>query len=122
MPARTVLVADDEQPVLQLVRRMLERLDYVVLTACDGQAAVEVFEQHADEIGCVIVDLSMPRLDGAATCRAVRAIRPGVPVVVASGYGEDTASDRFGPGGASAFIQKPFRFDTLRSTLDALFA
>ncbi len=120
MAAGTVLVADDEPSVLQLGRRMLERLGYTVLTAADGQEAVEVFRTRGDEIGCVILDLSMPRLDGAAACKAIRGVRADVPVLLSSGYGQDVASDRFTGDAPSGFIQKPFRLDTLRAAVESM--
>ncbi len=122
MATGTLLVADDEPAVLQLGRRMLERLGYTVLMAKDGQEAVDIFRAHPDDISCVVLDLTMPRLDGAGACKAIRAIRPGVPVVIASGYGQDSESGRFGPEAVSAFIQKPFRLDTLRSVLESVLA
>lgn len=120
MATGTLLVADDEPAVLQLGRRMLERLGYTVLTAKDGQEAVDVFTAHSADVDCVILDLTMPRLDGAAACQAVRALRPSVPVVIASGYGQDSEGGRFGPEGVAAFIQKPYRLDTLRTVLESV--
>ena len=68
----TVLLADDEEAVRAVAKRMLERLGFTVLQAADGREAVEVFEQHAEEITCVLLDLTMPHLDGEEAFREMR--------------------------------------------------
>ena len=113
----TVLVVDDEEPVRFLAERMVERIGFSVLTACDGHEALEVFREHADEIVCVLLDLTMPRLDGEQTFDELRRIRPEVKVILCSGYNEQETTQRFVGKGLAGFVQKPYTLATLVAKL-----
>ena len=108
-----VLVADDEEMVRSLVERMLRRGGFSVLTAADGRQAVQLFREHADEIACVLLDLTMPHLDGEQAFAQLRRIRPEVKVVLCSGYSEQEATARFSGKGLAGFLQKPFGMSLL---------
>jgi PAS domain S-box-containing protein len=82
----TVLLVEDTPQVLTLLRLMLERLHYRVLTATDGQEALRVYERHGDAIALVIADLVMPKVGGVALFQALRKRTPGVKVVILTGY------------------------------------
>jgi CheY-like chemotaxis protein len=116
MPARGfVLVVDDEDMVRDVCRRMLLHAGWAVLDADGGQSAIDVFAAHADEVACVILDLSMPQMDGFAVFRALRAIRPDVRVILSSGYSRDhEAGADLTAEGFAGFIQKPYAARTLR--------
>lgn len=113
----TVLLADDEEMVRQVGVGMLEFLGFRVLTAQDGQEAVEVFRTHMDEIRCVVLDLTMPRMDGEETFREIRRLHPGARVILTSGYNEQQVTQRFAGEGLAGFIQKPYKLNDFRSTL-----
>ena len=113
----TVLLADDEEMVRQVGVSMLETLGFRVLTAADGQEAVEVFRAHMDEIRCVVLDLTMPRMDGEETFREIRRLHPGARVILTSGYNEQQVTQRFAGGGLAGFIQKPYKLNDFQSTL-----
>ena len=115
--AGTILVADDEQAVLSVVRRMLEHMGFSVLTAPDGRRALEVFREHAEEIACVLLDLTMPHMDGTESFREMHRLHPGVKVILCSGYQEQDAIQRFDSEGLAGFIKKPFKVTELRSQL-----
>ena len=104
-----ILVVDDEEAVRIATKRMLEKLGFTVLTAEDGRAALEVFRGRADEIVAVLLDLTMPHLDGEETFRELRRIRPDVRVILSSGYNEQETTDRFAGKGLAGFLQKPYR-------------
>ncbi len=104
----TILVVDDEETVLDVVERSLTQFGYQVLTAGDGQEGVEVFRAHAERIALVVLDMTMPRMDGVEACRAMRAERAEVPVLLSSGYSEQEALGRFRDTGVSGFLQKPY--------------
>lgn len=116
----TVLVVDDEEMILNFCGACVEEAGFRVLTASNGLEAVAIFAAHADEISLVILDLSMPQMDGVATFAELRLIRPDVQVVISSGYGEQNVAERFGSAGPAAFLQKPFAVQTLLETISRL--
>ena len=116
-----VLLVDDEEALRDLGRRMLENDGVKVLCAEDGVDAVEVFSKHADEICCVLLDLSMPKLSGEETLHALREIRDDIPVVLCSGYSDVEVSQRFAGKGIDGFLPKPFsRHDLLAMLRDVI--
>jgi len=109
----TVLLADDEETVRVLGKRMLELIGFSVLTADDGRQAVEIFREKSEEIDCVILDLTMPHLDGNQAFIEINKIRSDVKVILSSGYNEHDATQRFADAGLAGFIQKPYSIDNL---------
>jgi two-component system, cell cycle sensor histidine kinase and response regulator CckA len=104
----TVLVVDDEEIVRTLSQRVLERAGFCVLTARDGREALESFRAHASEVCLVLLDLTMPRLDGEETFHALKRLRGDVRVLLSSGYCESDATTRFAGVGLAGFVQKPY--------------
>ena len=88
------------------------------ITAVDGQEAVEIFEQHADEIVAVLLDLTMPRMDGVAAFEAMRRIKPDVKVILCSGFSEHEAMQRFSGQGLAGYVHKPYRITVLREEIE----
>jgi CheY-like chemotaxis protein len=109
----TILVIDDEEEVRDAARAILERFGYRVLEASDGEDGVERYREHAGEIDAVLLDLSMPRMDGVEVFREIRQIRSDARVLLSSGYGEREAVHRLSGQGLAGFIPKPFRAVTL---------
>jgi two-component system, chemotaxis family, CheB/CheR fusion protein len=103
-----VLVVDDEAIVRQTAKAALQRYGYTVLSAEDGQSAVDLFRQMSERISVVLLDLTMPGLSGEETLRNLQSIRPDVRVVLTSGYHESEAIRRFTGKGLAGFIQKPY--------------
>jgi CheY-like chemotaxis protein len=118
---RKVLVADDEETVRHLFLRYMERLGFEGIGAADGEEAVALFEKHADSIAFVLLDLTMPRMDGVSTAKEIRRIRPDVRVLLASGYSEQDAVKRFAGEGLSGFIQKPCQLEDLQGKVAQVF-
>jgi len=116
-----VLVADDEAIIRRVVKGMLESMNLRVLTASDGNQAVEVFRENVDQISCVLLDLTMPGLDGLQAFREMRRINPNVEVILCSGYNEQEVTQRFVGKGLAGFIQKPYTLDKLKEKLNELF-
>lgn len=106
-----VLVVDDEQFVLELTRETLEGAGYRVITARHGGEAIAIFNERKD-INVVITDLMMPEVDGITAIREMRALRPEVPVIAASGVSGDRVSEAM-EAGATAFLAKPFTADRI---------
>ncbi len=109
----SVLLVDDEAMVLSVGKSMLEKLGFRVLTAKDGLEAVEVFLSHARDIVCVVLDMTMPRMDGKECFARLRSIDPGVLVLISSGYTEEQVTRQFVDGQPAEFIQKPFKLKKL---------
>jgi PAS domain S-box-containing protein len=114
-----VLVADDEPLVRSMCQSLLEEWNYTVLLAVDGEEAVAAFRQHATEIACSILDLTMPHMDGISALHAIRAIEPTARVILSSGFSEHEVLERFGADNLTTFLQKPYRAETLRQMLNA---
>ena len=91
----TILVADDERVFRPLIERILKEAGFDVLTAKDGYEAVELFQAYADEIACVLLDLTMPKMNGDEAFEAIRRIRPDARVILSSGYCEEDVRPRF---------------------------
>ena len=112
-----VLIADDEETVCTVVKKMLELMGFSVLTVPDGREALKLFREHANEIVCVLLDLTMPHMDGEEAFRVMRRLHPGVTVILCSGYNEHDATQRFAGKGLAGFIQKPYNMAALRKKL-----
>lgn len=119
----TVLVVDDEQAVRDVTRAILERAGCDVLTADDGFSAVELFREQHQRIGCVVLDLSMPGMDGEETLSKLREIDASVRTVIVSGYAMEDVLGRVKHDGITDFIHKPYRrtdfLETVRKALGA---
>ena len=113
----TVLLVDDEETVLAVGRSMLEALGFSVITAWDGREAVEVYRLHRRKIAFVVMDLTMPHMNGEEAFRKLRRIEPDVKVFISSGYSEWEISARFAEKSLAGFIQKPYQLTELRNVL-----
>ncbi|MBT7303828.1 MAG: response regulator, partial [Victivallales bacterium] len=113
----TVLLVDDEESVRAIGKAMLERLGMKVILAADGVEAVDIYREQADGIDCVILDLTMPRMNGEEAYRELRRIRDGVHVIMSSGYNQQDVTQRFVGKGLGGFIQKPYTLLSLATAL-----
>jgi two-component system cell cycle sensor histidine kinase/response regulator CckA len=113
---RTVLVAEDEEGVRTLARRVLENAGHTVLTAVDGLEALERAGECAASIDLLFTDMVMPRMGGKELARRIRELRPGLFFVFTSGYTEDGPSPGERPG-TSGFLDKPYTPATLLSAV-----
>jgi DNA-binding response OmpR family regulator len=104
----TVLVVDDDEGVRELVAETLQRAGLTVLLTGDGREAVELFRRQADEIQLVILDRTMPNIDGEQAFDEIRRIRSDTPIILVSGYSEERAAWHFIDRGLDAFLHKPF--------------
>jgi two-component system, cell cycle sensor histidine kinase and response regulator CckA len=104
-----VLLADDEESIRRMGRRLLERAGFEVLVAEDGQQAVELFLENRARIRLVVLDMTMPHLDGEACYRELRRIDSAVKVIMTSGYNEQEVISRFVGKGLAGFVQKPYK-------------
>ncbi|HEY7372406.1 MAG TPA: PAS domain-containing protein [Polyangia bacterium] len=103
-----VLIADDEAAVRALARNVLERAGFRVVTAVDGREALEVYQRLGREIQLVVLDMTMPHLDGEACFLALRELDPDAKIVMTSGYSEQEVMAHFVGKGLVGFVQKPY--------------
>jgi CheY-like chemotaxis protein len=87
------------------------------LLANDGHQALDAYREHHATIVCVLLDLTMPNMDGEETYRELRLVEPNIQVVMASGYNLQELTERFIGRGLAGFIQKPFKYEELRAKL-----
>jgi len=112
-----ILVVDDEEAVKNLACRLLEYSGFETIPASDGRAALTQFRRRRDEISCVLLDLTMPHMDGEKTFREIRGLSSEIPVIITSGYNEKDAMDRFKSLAPSGFLKKPYKRKNLLNKL-----
>ncbi|MHB8763265.1 MAG: PAS domain-containing hybrid sensor histidine kinase/response regulator [Deferrisomatales bacterium] len=105
--AGTVLVVDDEPMVRESTAATLGELGLAVLCAADGEEAAALYRRRAAEIDAVLLDLTMPRMDGVACLEALRAVRPDVAVLLVTGFSADDAARRLAGRGIAGVLPKP---------------
>ena len=116
--AETVLLVDDEAMVVEVGSQFLDRLGYRVLTASSGQEALDIITQDTDPIDCLLLDFTMPGMDGLETVQRIKKIRPGLKIIVTSGYTRQQIEDRFAVVvHPDDFIHKPFDMKVLKAKL-----
>jgi PAS domain S-box-containing protein len=108
-----ILVVDDEEVVRSVAEEFLRHLGYDVVTASDGQEAVETYARCGREIDAVVLDMIMPRMGGRDCFRALRALNPDVRAVLSTGYGSDVVAQQMLDEGMRSFVAKPYRLEEL---------
>jgi PAS domain S-box-containing protein len=120
--SETILIVDDEDFVLDLCGQVLTRYGYTVLTASDGESALDIYAREKDRIDLVILDLIMPGMGGRECLAELLEINPLAKVIFVSGYLADASPVETRESGARAFVRKPFRsaemLDVVREVLD----
>jgi CheY-like chemotaxis protein len=111
MPKGTarVLLVDDEPAILEIATALLGRLGYEVVTASDGAEAIALYRERWREIDLVMLDMSMPVLDGREAARELLALNPHCRILLASGRDPDDAMNDLMRSAGVRFVQKPFR-------------
>jgi two-component system CheB/CheR fusion protein len=104
----TVLVVDDEDLIRNFSKSALQRYGYTVLVAADGYEAVRLVRERVGEIALVLLDVAMPGMDGFETLEGIRKVRPGIPIMVSSGFGDSDVEARFAGRHIAGFFQKPY--------------
>ena len=112
-----ILLADDDESALSVAKKMLEKCGFSVISAKNGKEALNIFHENADKLSCVILNLKMPQMDGDEVLRKISHENKNMPVIIISGCSYRQISDRLINTNFSAFIQKPYTFETMTSTL-----
>lgn len=110
-----VLVVDDDAHVRALAHRVLERLNYDATEVSDGVEALDFLRVDPTQVDAVLLDMTMPRMNGEDTLRGIRALAPWMPVILMSGHDEREVTPRLMEHGLGGYLQKPFTVDALAS-------
>ncbi len=106
-----ILLVDDEELIVRMGQKMLSRLGYIVVGATDAEEALETFRASPESFDLLMTDQTMPGLTGDALIRAVRRIRPALPVVLCTGYSQVMDAEKAKEMGIDAFVMKPLEGD-----------
>lgn len=117
---RRILIAEDVEENRHALRLLLKLSGYASLEAADGRAAVEIALREKPEL--VLMDLSLPELDGFGAVRELRAAGAKVPIIIVSAYDDPETRARAQAAGANDYVTKPLDFDQLRQRIAALLA
>ena len=109
----TILLIDDDVPILEFGKEILDYYGYQTITAENGERAVELFRREKDHVSLVILDLHMPGMDGHECLKKILEIEPRAKVFISSGYYSGGKVREMMDMGASGFFMKPFRLDEL---------
>jgi len=115
-----VLYVDDEEALVFLVRRLLERRGYAVSVFTDPEAAMAAFRAAPDAFDVVVTDFNMPKLSGLDVARIVRELRPDVPIAIASGYVTEELRGQAGPAGVATLIYKEDLVDRFCDSIEQM--
>ncbi len=119
--AGKVLLVDDEEVVRGIASEMLHELGFTTITANDGCEALEIFKTTPD-IAFIILDLTMPHMDGEQCYHELSKLNPDVRVIISSGYNHQEVTQKFVGKGLAGFIQKPYRLAVLKDSIKQLLA
>jgi DNA-binding NtrC family response regulator len=122
MVSARILYLDDEEPLVFLMRRMLEHLGHRIAAFTRCEDALAAFKETPDEFDLVLTDLSMPGMSGIEFAQSVLAVRPGTLVVIATGHLQNKDVERARAAGVYEVIQKPNTLDEMARTVDRLLA
>jgi CheY-like chemotaxis protein len=117
-----VLLVDDEKMIRSVADEMIQALGYNVLTAANGQTAIETYKAEKDRIGLVVLDLIMPGMGGGDVFDRLKVINPEVKVLLSSGYSIDGQAAAIMKRGCQGFIQKPFNIQELSQKISQIMA
>lgn len=119
MKRRQVLLADDDEMVRNVAKAMLNHLDFDVILAQDGRQALETFLTHQNELSLVILDISMPEMNGYECLEQIRK-HSNLPALIASGYGSTISGDDMREKGFQGVLPKPFTLQVLEETIQSV--
>jgi len=117
-----ILVIDDEESIREVASIVLADMGFEVITAVDGKDGVAVFRQYQQEVTGVLLDMTMPRMNGEDCFRALRQINPDIKVILSSGYSAEDATAQFHGKDLAGFIQKPYLIETFQDTVSTCFS
>jgi len=116
----TVLIVDDEAVIREVASAMLQDIGFDIIEAGDGKEAVSLYRQHQSDIRVVLLDMTMPQMDGKTCFAELTKINPAVRVLLSSGYSEQDINKLFTEHVPAGFIQKPYMPTALQQKMEAI--
>ena len=113
----TILIVEDELMALNVLERVLSRRGYKILKAAEGDAAVRIFEQNKDLVDVVVLDIGLPKIPGKEVLLKIKALKPTVKIIIASGYFEADLRSDITQASIAAFLQKPYMMENVINTI-----
>jgi CheY-like chemotaxis protein len=117
---QTVLLVDDEEVVLDVGSRILQRIGFTVYSAGNGEDALRIYSENKDRIDLVILDMVMPDMGGKIVFERMKQLEPAVKVLLASGYSLNDEATEIMRKGCNGFIQKPYNLEELTAKIDQI--
>jgi len=114
-----VLLVDDEETIRDVAQEMLRELGFSTVTAIDGRDAIRIFKENSDVV-FVILDLTMPYMDGEQCFRELKQIKPDVKIIIYSGFSEHEVTQKFAGKGSAGFMQKPYKLSALKEAIQKI--
>lgn len=111
----TILIAEDEPPILELLSNFVSEIGYKVIKATNGKEATEIYEERKSEISLIILDLRMPVMSGRDALRIIRESDSKIPILISTGFSENI--EDISQYGIQAFLRKPYRMSELAETI-----
>jgi len=117
-----ILIVDDEETIVDVISTFLKKAGYRVIYSQSSTTALQMFREQADCISLVITDLTMPDVSGTELAKRIRAIRPRVPIILCTGYGEEIGHKRAQHLGVSDCLGKPILRKDLMAAVERVLA
>ena len=113
----TILLVEDEDPIRNIAKIMLQKFGFTVLEAVNGKEALELYQKNAADITLVLTDMGMPVMDGYALFPALKQLNHKLPIIISSGFGDADVTSRIGRDNIAGIISKPYNPNQLREVL-----
>lgn len=118
--SETILIVEDEQFLLAMLQSILEDKGYRVITAMDGKEALERYRRNRGRIDLVFTDLGLPKMSGDKLLRALKKRKPGIKVIISSGYINPALKSEILKAGALDVIGKPYHYEEVLKKIRAI--
>jgi CheY-like chemotaxis protein len=112
-----ILLVDDDQAIVYIVKQMLENLGYEVTAQYSSPDALSLFSKQSNHFDMVITDMTMPKMTGDILAQKINQIRPDIPIILFTGYGDMIAQEKAKALGIKAFLMKPLQTRDLACTI-----
>ncbi|MDZ7814849.1 MAG: response regulator [Planctomycetota bacterium] len=118
--SKTILLVEDEQIVRETLGMIFTKHGFALYEAVDGVEGLKVFEEHSDSIDVVLMDLTMPRMNGLEASQKICELKPDARIILCSGYGIEDAQEKFAHCPFAAYVKKPFKINALVEKIESL--